>query len=204
MRKEEQIANIRANILKELRDQGLKSKPLSEQAGLSESAIRDLKRKVDNPRVGTIISLADALNVPTSVLLGEMVELVGSIGAGGQVILFPAGPERALVPRPPTKGPGVVAFQAGAGLSPAYHPGDVIYCAPCKDHECDNKEAIVQVKGGPALLRFVKLGLNGRPALLWWHNLPPVEAPEIAEVKPVLFIMRGISGDVWPETSLAS
>jgi hypothetical protein len=154
-------------------------------------------RKVDDPRIGTLLALAKALNVPTSLLIGEMVPVVGSIGADGLVTMFPNGPEAdlQLVPRPPARQSNVVAYRVeGEGLRPAYRNGDLIYAAQCDKQIgegcCFGAECIAQVNGGPAYLRVLGRGSEPGKVSLRWFSSADIEADALTWVAPVLFVMR--------------
>jgi transcriptional regulator with XRE-family HTH domain len=94
------INAIRAALRREMERRGIKAKRLAKAAGLGETAVRDILEKVDDPRIGTLIKIADALDIPASSLFGSQVPVLGKIGAGGS-ILFEEADEPELVDRPP-------------------------------------------------------------------------------------------------------
>lgn len=197
------IADIRANIQAEMKRLGLKSKPLSKDAGLSESAIRDLMRKVDDPRVGTLLALSEAMGISLGLLLGEMVPLVGVIGPDTKVKGL-ADDELEFVPRPPSREHEVEAYRVeGAGLWPAYRAGDLLYASACKDHAkiacCNGRECIVRIGGGDTYLRTVLTVGNGTSVLLQGYGQPPIQTTEIECVSPILFISRANNVDIVPQ-----
>lgn len=51
-------------IVAQMKAQGISMRKLSGLAGMSESAVRDLLRKVDNPGVGTLFKIANGLGIP--------------------------------------------------------------------------------------------------------------------------------------------
>ena len=65
-------------IVAEMKAQGISQRKLSGRAGLSESAIRDLLKKVDNPGIGTLFKIAEALNIPFDDLMAAGDEGEGS------------------------------------------------------------------------------------------------------------------------------
>jgi transcriptional regulator with XRE-family HTH domain len=90
------INAIRTALRREMERRGIKAKRLAKAAGLGETAVRDILEKVDDPRVGTLIKIADALDIPASSLFGSQVPVLGKIGAGGS-ILFEEADEPELV-----------------------------------------------------------------------------------------------------------
>ena len=51
-------------IVAEMEAREISKRALSARAGLSESAVRDILKKVDNPGIGTLYKIAEALGVP--------------------------------------------------------------------------------------------------------------------------------------------
>jgi transcriptional regulator with XRE-family HTH domain len=133
---EEEVSDInaiRAALRREMERRGIKAKRLAKAAGLGETAVRDILEKVDDPRVGTLIKIADALDIPASSLFGSQVPVLGKIGAGG-CILFEEADEPELVDRPPGAGGKLMALKvAGDSMMPVYRDGDIIYVH--RDHE---------------------------------------------------------------------
>lgn len=63
------IAALRRAIKRQMATRGLSSRRLSGAAGLSESAVRDLLSRTDNPGIATLNKIADALDVPLQELM---------------------------------------------------------------------------------------------------------------------------------------
>jgi transcriptional regulator with XRE-family HTH domain len=80
------ITEIRARLRAAMQNKKIAAKRLSKLAGLGETAVRDIMETVDDPRVGTLIKLADALEMPVSSLFGGQVPVLGKIGAGGAIL----------------------------------------------------------------------------------------------------------------------
>jgi transcriptional regulator with XRE-family HTH domain len=97
------IHAIRETLQRAMDRRGIKAKPLAIAAGLNETAVRDVLKRSDNPRVGTLLKLADALEMPVADFFGGRVPLLGKIGAGGS-ILFDEDPDPETVEAPPGEG----------------------------------------------------------------------------------------------------
>lgn len=91
------IAAIRETIERAMKAKGFSKRSLSKAAELSESAVRDVLSRTDNPGIGTLTKIADALEMPVDHLTGSalMIPILGSIGAGGEVV-FVADPDEEL------------------------------------------------------------------------------------------------------------
>lgn len=122
------IQAIRALIEREMKAKGFSKRSLSSTAGLSQTAVRDVLERTENPGIGTLYKIAEALEIPMGDIIGTgRVPLVGEIGAGGRVAYFDDGEER-LVSRPPlAPGPMVAYTVKGDSMLPKYEEGDVVY-----------------------------------------------------------------------------
>lgn len=123
---------------------GWKMKPLSQAAGMGESAIRDLFRKSSSPKVSTAHAIADAMGrtVDEIISLGttghpkvassRLVAVAGRVGAGARVDLVDAyakGDGLYHVMCPAEISPhGTVAVEVvGDSMSPIYEPGSILF-----------------------------------------------------------------------------
>lgn len=193
------IRGIRAAIEREMKLKGFSRRSLSSAAGLSESAVRDLLTRTDNPGIDTLRKVAEALEMPVDALTGEglRVPVLGKIGAGGQV-LFASETEQeedlATVPRPPLVSGRLMALEVvGSSMLPKYEAGDIIYVrregfddnlAPHVGKYC----AVRTVEGG-TFLKILALGsIEGRYTLRSL-NAEDMENVEIQWASPVLFVM---------------
>lgn len=181
-----------------MRKKGFSRRSLSTAAGLSESAVRDLLTRTDNPGIDTLRKVAEALEMPTDALTGAglTVPVLGRVGAGGEV-LFAAdsGGEEGLptVPRPPLVTGRLMALEVvGSSMLPKYESGDVIYVR--RDHEgilpgYIGKYCAVQTTEGGTFLKILTTGTRPDRYTLRSLNAEDMADVEIAWASPVLFVM---------------
>jgi len=187
------IKNIRVALEREMDRTGLRGKKLSRDAGLNESAVRDLMSKVDDPRVGTLLKLAAALGVPASFLFDNFIPVTGLVGPNG-IVRFVDEKNPMMVPRPPTPLGEIVAIRVvDDGLRPAHRAGDVLFFSRQSDViELDyiGDECVAQTMDGSVYLRTLAPGTNaGTHTLRHWTGLDS-ENVVLAWAAPVLFSMR--------------
>ncbi len=196
------IAAIRALIEQQMKDKGFSRRSLSAAAELSESAVRDLLTRTDNPGIGTLRKIADALEMPVDQLTGTaaMVPVLGKIGAGGEV-LFEVDPDRELnesaeipmVPRPPLTVGRLMALEVvGSSMLPKYEAGEIIYVR--RDHdgvlpEYLNRYCAVRTAEGGTFLKVLATGSEPDRYTLRSLNAPDMENVEVVWAAPVLFVM---------------
>lgn len=196
------IDAIRAAIETAMAAKGFSRRSLSKAAELSESAVRDLMTRTDNPGIGTLRKIAEALEMPVDQLTGSalMVPVLGNIGAGGEV-LFLADPDEELnnagsfaeVPRPPmVTGRLMALVVVGASMLPKYEDGDVIYVR--RDHDGVlpvylNRYCAVRTTDDGTYLKILSSGSEPGRYTLRSLNAPDMENVEIAWAAPVLFVM---------------
>lgn len=187
------IAAIRAALRREMKRKGIAAKRLSKVAGLGETGVRDILETVNDPRVGTLIKLADALEIPASSLFGTQVPVLGRIGAGGS-ILFEETDEPELVDRPPGATGRLMALRVtGDSMMPVYRDGDIIYVN--RDHEgvlpdYIGEECAVHTLEGGTFLKVLALGAQPDRYTLRSFNAADMENVELLWATPVLFVMR--------------
>jgi phage repressor protein C with HTH and peptisase S24 domain len=187
------LAEVREARRRVMKDRNIAAKRLSKVAGLGETAVRDILEKGVEPRVGTLIKIADALDVPASSLFGSQVPVLGKIGAGGSV-LFEQADEPELVDRPPGAVGKLMALRvAGDSMFPVYRDRDVIYVA--RDHEGVlpqylGEECAVHTQDGGTYLKTLTLGSETNRYTLRSFNAPDMENVEVVWATPVLFVMR--------------
>jgi transcriptional regulator with XRE-family HTH domain len=187
------INAIRTALRREMERRGIKAKRLAKKAGLGETAVRDILEKVDDPRVGTLIKIADALDIPASSLFGSQVPVLGRIGAGGS-ILFEEVDEPELVDRPPGAGGKLMALRVtGDSMMPVYRDGDIIYVN--RDHEGVqpeylNEECAIHTVEGGTFLKVLSLGSEPNRYTLRSFNAADMPDVEVVWATPVLFVMR--------------
>lgn len=196
------INAIRVAIEEAMVKKGFSRRSLSKAADLSESAVRDLLTRTDNPGIGTLVKIAEALEMPIDRLTGAaiMVPVLGNIGAGGEV-LFSVDPDLEqtaihdlpMVPRPPLVAGRLMALRVvGASMLPKYEDGDVIYIR--RDHEGIlptylNRYCAVRTAEGGTFLKILAAGSEAGKYTLRSLNAPDMENVEVVWASPVLFVM---------------
>ena len=196
------IDAIRALIADEMKAKGLSRRKLSAAADLSESTVRDLLTRTDNPGIDTLRKIAEALEMPVDRLTGSamMVPVLGKIGAGGEV-LFAVDPdvelheaaELPMVPRPPLTVGRLMALEVvGSSMLPKYEAGEIVYVR--RDHDGLMPDyigrycAVRTVEGGTFLKILAKGSADGLYTLRSL-NAPDMEDVELVWATPVLFVM---------------
>lgn len=198
------IDAIRAAIELAMVEKGFSRRSLSKAADLSESAVRDLLTRTDNPGIGTLSRIAEALEMPVDQLTGAamMVPVMGNIGAGGEV-LFSTYPDDEIanlndlpkVPRPPLVAGRLMALRVnGSSMLPKYEDGDVIYVR--RDHDGIlpkylNRYCAVRTADGGTYLKILAPGSQPERYTLRSLNAPDMENVEVLWASPVLFVMPG-------------
>lgn len=193
------IQAIREAVEREMKRKGFSRRSLSGAAGLSESAVRDLLTRTDNPGVGTLRKVAEALEMPVDALTGEglRVPVTGKVGAGGKV-LFTADPDAEAgdlptVPRPPLVAGRLMALEVeGSSMLPKYESGDVIYVR--RDHEgvlpnYIGKYCAVRTADGGTYLKILAAGSQPGRFTLRSLNAEDMTDVEVEWASPVLFVM---------------
>lgn len=196
------IDAIREAIETEMKRKGFSRRSLSKAAELSESAVRDLLTRTDNPGIGTLVKVAEALEMPVDQLTGAalMVPVLGNIGAGGQV-LFTVDPDDELnadtdvemVPRPPMTVGRLMALKViGSSMLPKYEDGEIVYVR--RDHdgvlpEYLNRYCAVRTSEDGIFLKILAPGSKAGCYTLRSLNAPDMENVEVIWAAPVLFVM---------------
>lgn len=196
------IDAIREEIERAMKLRGFSKRSLSKKAELSESAVRDLLSRTDNPGIDTLHRIAEALEMPTDQLTGAAlkVPVLGKIGAGGE-ILFTGCPDQEIcdpdsyqmVPRPPmVVGRLMALLVVGASMLPKYEDGDVIYVR--RDHDgllpsYLGKHCAVRTADGGTFLKMLSAGSQAGCYTLRSLNAPDMENVEVEWASPVLFVM---------------
>ena len=197
-----EIEAIREEIERAMKAKGFSKRSLSKAADLSESAVRDLMSRTDNPGIGTLRKIAEALEMPVDQLTGAglKVPVLGNIGAGGE-ILFAVDPDLELnelddfpsVPRPPLVSGRLMALRVvGASMLPKYEDGDIIYVR--RDHDGVlpkylGRYCAVRTTEGGTYLKILSPGSQAGRYTLRSLNAPDMENVEVEWASPVLFVM---------------
>lgn len=184
------IEAVRSSVQRHMDRIGIKRKPLAKQSGLGETAIRDLF----NPdrkfvRADTLVKLAEYFETTVDELSGrEPVYLLGSIGAGGEILFFEDDvPE--VVPRPAfTPGRLMALRVVGDSMLPRYDDGDVVYVR--RDHDGVLPEYIgdycaVHTADGGTFLKILSPGTEPNRYTLRSLNAKDMENVEVIWASPV-------------------
>lgn len=188
------IDGIRQRISDEMVRKGFSRRGLAKEAGVGQTSIRDLFERTDNPGIGTLHRIAEAIEIPLEDIIGAAsVPLLGTIGAGGQIAFFKDDHEFETVPRPPlSPGPLMALSVSGDSMLPKYEPGDIIYVR--RDHDgvlpayIGNYCAVHTTDGGTYLKILAQGSELGRYTLRSL-NAADMENVEVVWAAPVLFIM---------------
>jgi lambda repressor-like predicted transcriptional regulator len=188
------IEAIRDSILRAMEKKGFSRRSLSLKAGLSQTSVRDLLERTDNPGIGTLHKIAEALDLPPEAINGaSAVPLLGQIGAGGLVAYFKEDAEIETVPRPPlASGPLMALTVSGSSMLPKYEPGDIIYVR--RDHDgvlaaYMNRYCAVHLIDGGTYLKMLSPGTQPGLYTLRSLNAADMIDVEVVWASPVLFVM---------------
>jgi SOS-response transcriptional repressor LexA len=188
------INAVRDALGRLMRGRDIKRKPLAREAGLGETAIRDIfDPRRNDVRTSTLIKLAEFFDVSLDHLTGrEPVPLLGRIGAGGAV-MFEASDDPETVPRPPIAAGRLMALEVvGDSMLPKYEAGDVIYVR--RDHEGVLPEYLgeycaVHTTDGGTFLKILGPGTEPGRYTLRSLNAADMTNVEIVWATPVLWVM---------------
>lgn len=188
------IDAVRDSLGRLMRARDIKRKPLAKQAGLGETAIRDIfDEKRNDVRASTLVKLAEFFEVSMDELIGHgPVPLLGKIGAGGQII-FAEEDEPVTVPRPPLGAGRLMALEViGSSMLPKYESGDVVYVR--RDHEGVlpeylNEYCAVRTSDGGTYLKILSPGTVDDKFTLRSLNAEDMVNVEVLWASPVLWVM---------------
>lgn len=189
------IQAIRDRIQREMEAKGFSKRSLSIASGMSPTGIRDLLERVDNPGIGTLHKIAEALQMPFDDINGSgRVQVCGKIGAGGQLIYFPEDHEFETVARPPlAPGPLAAFCVEGESMLPRFDPGDIVFVR--RDHDGVmpaylGKYCAVHLEDGGTYLKILAAG--SKPGRYTLRSLNAADMPdcEVIWASPVLFVMQ--------------
>lgn len=173
---------------------GWKAAPLSEAAGMGNSAVRDLFRKQSSPKVSTASALARAMGMTVDEVLhlgsGSLsvpqssVSVIGRVGAGARVPLADTdeatgGMFRVVAPSQLLRRAPASQFAAveveGDSMAPQYQPGDILFYSRATHEgildEDIGRPCVVECQDGNAWLKQVKRG--DEPGLFHLISLNP-------------------------------
>jgi repressor LexA len=189
------IAAIRDSIEREMIAKGFTKRSLSLRAGLGPTAVRDVLERTDNPGIGTLHKIAEALELPVGSLNGMsgQVPMIGNIGAGGLIAYLADDQEPATVAHPPTPQRNIVAFEvSGDSMLPKYEARDIIYIS--REHDGVLKGYLdrycaVHLADGGTYLKILTRGTRPDRFTLRSLNAADMVDVEVLWASPVLFVM---------------
>lgn len=189
------ILEIRETIEREMKAKGFSRRGLSAATGLSESVVRDILTRTENPGIGTLYKIAEALQIPVEDVTGAgRVPLLGEIGAGGLIAYFKDDEEISYVVRPPlAPGPLMALVVRGESMLPKYEPDDIIYVR--RDHDGVLPQYIgrycaVHLTDGGTYLKILATGSKPDRYTLRSLNAADMVDVEVVWASPVLFVKQ--------------
>lgn len=196
------IEAVRASVQRQMDRVGIKRKPLAKEAGLGETAIRDLfnpERKF--VRADTLVKLAEYFETTVDDLSGrDPVYVHGNIGAGGEILwLEESEPEN--VPRPAfTPGRLMALRVCGDSMLPKYDDGDIVYVR--RDHDGILPEYIddycaVHTADGGTFLKILSVGTEPERYTLRSLNAKDMANVEVLWASPVEGVLPRRALEKW-------
>lgn len=194
MAQKQDMAAIRERLQAAMDARGIKAKRLSIDAGLGETAVRDiLSPESTDVRVGTLRKLATVLEWPVDDLVAGGVEKSGKIGAGGRIV-FDELDEPELVERPPDAPGRLLALEVqGDSMFPVYRDRDVVYVRREHDGVLPHylgEECAVHTADGGTWLKILAPGTQPGRYTLRSHNADDIANQEVIWASPVSFVRR--------------
>ena len=192
------LSDVLNRIEQRLTDLGLSASKASRAAGLSEDAIRNMRRAVEKDErqgvsTATIMPLARALQTTASWLLEgtgpdgiAMVPVIGRVGADAEgSVIYTTGQETGdMVPPPPGGGLDHVALEVvGHSMRGIADDGSLLYFNTQKlppTPDMIGYPAVVETADGRVLLKRLLKG--SRPGL---YDLESINAPTLEDVEIV-------------------
>lgn len=187
-----EIDRIKAALRRAMERRGIGAKPLSTEAGLGETAVRDLLLAKDI-KVGTLQRLANVLEVGVDDLIGaQSVPLTGRIGAGGTIIFEELGTDH-LMPKPPGfSGPLEALEVIGDSMWPKYNSGDIVYISKSLDGVLPKyigEFCAVRLDTGETYLKQLVRGDRPGRFTLRSLNAADIENVAVEWATPIIFVL---------------
>lgn len=188
----DELSRVRDALQRVMDAKGIKRKPLAKKAGLGETVVRDMFERSKDLRLGTLMKLADALDVNVEDFLGSAgVPITGRVGAGGSVIFEELSGD--FAPRPPGLGGKLEALEVvGTSMLPRYSSGDVVYISRALDGigaEDIGEYCAIRLVSGETYIK--QLSHGSKPGLFTLRSLndEDIVDVEIAWATPIIFVL---------------
>lgn len=156
---------VTPNRLRALREsRGLSQEKLAALAEVSTSQVSRLETgrtqlfTASAKRIAAVLGLASAAELIDQPDRPAEARIFGEVGAGAEVIHLDDGTE--FVPAPPELSDPIAVRVRGTSMMPAYREGDVLFAEHRAHVPADvlDRDCIVQVHGGPCLVKLVQRG----------------------------------------------
>lgn len=195
------MADWRDRLRKIIDERGLNMKQLSLAAGLGETAVRDMLKKVTSPRVDTVVAVAEQLGVTLTELLegqasgSRKVPLIGYVSAGEGWHSFDGDGPFDEIDVAIGGGVPVGLVVRGNSMFPVYRDGDVLIGAKqptAHAQKLIGRDCIVQTADGGRYVKFLARGtIKGRFNLKSYNPMhPDVENAVIDWAAPITVVIR--------------
>lgn len=192
-------------LLARMAERGMSMRELSLAAGKSEGLIKHIMQgRSVSPRWDSLTRIAKALGFPSVNAMMDgvadgAVPLIGSCGAGEQIIPF--GPDYSFesIEVPPGLHRGAAVVVRGDSMLPVYRDGDVlVFERPPPEHdgevrpEAIKRDCVIELADGRMYVKVLQPGTAPRRYHLLSYNRPDVIADaEVRWAAPVLWVKRG-------------
>jgi repressor LexA len=185
---------VKRNLQRAMKRAKIGARPLAERAGIGQTAVRDiLEGHSENPRIGTLSAIANALNMSFGELVTDAgVAVVGRIGAGGSIIFEDVG-DFGYVPRPPDTDGDLIGLEVdGESMLPKFDPGDVVYISRVHDGLFPNylgAYCACRLLTGETYLKILTKGTEPGKFTLRSLNAVDIEDVELEWATPIRAIL---------------
>ncbi|USI71638.1 S24 family peptidase [Sphingomonas morindae] len=189
-----EMERVREALRRLMEKKGIKAKPLAQQAGLGETAVRDiLEARSSDVRVGTLRKLATTLDTSIEELMGTSdVPLSGRVGAGGSVI-FEENGHSDRAPRPAGIGGELEALEViGDSMLPRYSSGDIVYISRTHDgvkEEYLGEYCAARLASGETYIKLLARGSRPGYFTLRSLNAADMEDVELDWASPIISVL---------------
>lgn len=173
---------------------GLTQQQLADLLHSGRSTVTKLERGERPLNDNWLEKFSDIFGCSKADILGEIVPIIGKIGAGGSVIFDDMGVnETDTVPRPPETEGSLIALEvSGESMMPKFDPGDVIYIS--RDQEGLDSRALgnycaIRLRTGETYLKRLVRGSSTNRFTLRSLNAADIEDVEIEWATPIRAIL---------------